>query len=213
MQDVTIQWTANAATRFHSNLSSHFDLSDLRNFLMRILSFLFVLFWSTQALAQRCVAECDNPLSPFCLRFSSEGSTAASQGFRWLKSKLDTNPERLQVAELRSRFGVPVDPCRRGNTDLRQGAIRNKGIGLCQIGTTVSSGIGEVPAYFTIPADLRATHTQEGADVLIRPRSTVTVYIDNPGLQSDWGGVVDEIRFGASRSIIATSNGCIRYAY
>ena len=80
------------------------------------------------------------------------------------------------------------------------------------------AGANDVKIGFDVPLELKAT-TSRSNDVFtfdfstIAEANTADFWISNDALNSDWGGKLKWVEFGPRRVVVATENGCIKYAY
>jgi hypothetical protein len=154
---------------------------------------------------QGCRATCSAHDSNYCHSQQVLGSDAT--GLRELRAFLQTKPDAIPASTLLAMFGIQSDPCKRGDTTLRDGIITNSTAseGSCTLISTVPEH--HLSLTIDVPLFLEGSYVSDGqsfeatfSNPETRPRLHFVSLDDDPAnvknaryLDHDWGGDIKHV--------------------
>lgn len=180
--------------------------------LLGLLCVVFVRVVPAYASANDCHV-CDNPNSPYCLQINDPGQYEHSfkELYRIFQSP---KTDSLSAKTLQNLFKTPNDPCHRSDTAIVSGQLTNQGDS-CYLKTSLNLQTGNsVKVKVTIPGRLAASINKSETEVHFSTLGwPIILEIDDPDLQADWGGDINELLMTNIHARIPRPNGCIQYNF
>ena len=162
--------------------------------------------------AGSCERLCD-ARSPLCIGFKGRDGTVL-RGISLTAESLATAKTEVPMEKVLAAFAVPDDPCGRSAISIgTDRTLQNTGAA-CELAASISDGSkNAIQVKVAIPDKLigRLSHSELRTGVIFESESNSPVLIiDDPLLQSDWGGRLLSAAWDGKNATLQTTNGCVR---